>query len=396
MRPVSEARIKKLTHILANFGEGSVDTDSISLNSEDVLDLYELANRFWLGASLANALMARDDFDRFAPEIIAYSKDLSSAAQKRNQLHKEQTIELVRWLNERGIEPLLIKGAAELFDGIDKPQGQRWMMDIDIVIPEDRVKSVWEELVKDFGYGLLYNMEFDWSSARWHHAPGLISPSGVSIELHRSITANGNPFLKKIAKVDKERINELADLGLEANQLSPSNKLILAISHDFISHAHLQKNIWDLRYSYTDHLLVTRYKDSLDWNYIQKEFHNNVEALNLAKYILSHYFAQTIESSNTRENRLFVEGAIARLNKSANGLQKGLFLKRVLDYFSPKSVLRGYEKITFFQAIKLYIPVILSVPKKIIFALPFHGSRGLAIKRFTRHHQPMLDDDSDA
>lgn len=395
MRQVSEQRISKLTHALV--GMDSPSLSPCKLSDEEVLDLYELANRFWMGASFANALIARSDFADFSPEIIAYSKDLSSAAQKRNQLHKEQAIELVKFLNDREIEPLLIKGSAELFSSVDNPQGQRWMMDLDIVIPEDQVKPIWTELVDDLGYKPLYeDIIFDWKDPVWHHGPILISPSGVSIELHRSITSYNNLFFKSVNSDHIEPVKELFEQGLKAHQLDPTNKLILSISHDLISHEHFKNKIWDIRYSYNMYLLCKSYGEKIDWQTIDLIFDKYGDELEAAKAILSLYFDLpfAVDSKNILFKQ-FVDSAIQKCNRSSTEVEDQAlgyaYSQKIFNYFSPKRVLAGLDQPRISQVFIRYFIKLIEIPKKLPFLSPKYRTTKVLRSAAKKYHPEMLD-----
>lgn len=116
------------------------------------------------------------------PEIRNYLSIIHQLNLERNETILKEVYQLVSRLNEIGVQPTLIKGAAHLASGLYKDPGARIMSDIDILVPESLLMTCVEKL-KSIGYDS--KKPFD-GELRSHHFPRLFHPNrGAGVEVHR-------------------------------------------------------------------------------------------------------------------------------------------------------------------------------------------------------------------
>ncbi len=119
-------------------------------------------------------------------EVRNYLSIIHQLNLARNKNILKEVHDVVFKLNDVGVQPTLIKGAAHLTSGLYKDPGARIMSDIDMLVPESQLMSCVGAL-KSLGYGS--KNPFD-GELKGHHFPRLIHPNReVGIELHRWATS---------------------------------------------------------------------------------------------------------------------------------------------------------------------------------------------------------------
>lgn len=165
----------------------------------------------------------------------------------RNKHILEQCGELIRILNNEGIEPCFLKGAGYLLQGLYQDMGDRIMSDIDILIPAAEMRKA-ARVLYDNGY--FHPDEFIKDDfTRHHHMPGFEHPDYVAmVELHHSIfpesfqkVLSGDEVHSEMKKID----------GFRARILSTNHQQVLNFIHDqivdenFIYRSILIKGLYD-------------------------------------------------------------------------------------------------------------------------------------------------------
>lgn len=104
----------------------------------------------------------------------------------RNRQIIEQSHELIRLLNNEGIEPVFLKGVGHLLQNLYHDAGDRIMSDIDILIPEEDIQKAANAL---YYAGYFHPEEFkDDDFENHHHLPGFEHKSYIAmVELHHSV-----------------------------------------------------------------------------------------------------------------------------------------------------------------------------------------------------------------
>lgn len=156
----------------AAFADGSVD----------FVRLAGLAGRHLVTPMLA-ACFARPELARAAPEDFRlYVGFIHAENRRRNAALASGLAAAAASLNAIGIEPVLLKGAIRLADGLYPDPGWRFMRDLDLLTPRDQAAAAAAELQRQ-GYAVTAEAS-DWP-ARHRHLPALVrEDDGLVIELH--------------------------------------------------------------------------------------------------------------------------------------------------------------------------------------------------------------------
>lgn len=323
--------LKRLCHILATLENPAYWQELPALTTIDLPKLFELANRFWLGPALANALIANPDFNADTHGSLAkYCRMLVEGGKVRHDALKSELVRLVTFLNERDIEPLLFKGAATLGGEHDNLRGRRWMMDLDVVLPKSTVEPTWNALFEHGYKKLVHDKEmFDGHIFRpLKHAPELVGANNITVELHYRLLSSSvrNAPLQLLEKSARSRIVVApnAKPPLRAWQLTPTDKVIQSIAHDMLDHGYYHKRSLDLRYCYHLYLLTAAAKrdvEHIDWAVVEKAFARHRKKLAVARYILS-WFAPADDRFKTPTTDRWMTAACKRLNTPCEVLRQ--------------------------------------------------------------------------
>jgi hypothetical protein len=198
------------------------------------LPLISLANTHWLIAPLANKLKTSEVWTLLPKQLQEYLTELERVFLKRSEAMKQEVIFVCEILAKNNIEVLILKGAASLFNGVTHPLSNRFMSDIDLLVPEKKQKNSFQLLQKN--HYKEKSHELDLHAVEHHHAPALIKDQGVCyIELHKHAL---NKLSQKVLNTHEvwQQAEPLAlTEHLTVNQASPTQQIIITIAHSEIS-----------------------------------------------------------------------------------------------------------------------------------------------------------------
>jgi hypothetical protein len=148
----------------------------------------------------------------------------------RNQRILEQVREITLLLSPHGIEPVFLKGTGHLLRGLYHDSGDRIMADIDFLIPEEKVVTAVNILMKE---GYQHNPYYlDMKEEEHHHYHGIFKEGTPStVEIHR--TPSGEEF-NQILPARQVLSGKLPVPGLPAYVMAPADALKLHIIHDYL------------------------------------------------------------------------------------------------------------------------------------------------------------------
>ena len=190
----------------------------------DWLRVIALAHRHRTLPVLANSHLVSD------PATPAAVKQMLGdfAAQTRSLSEEAlvQIAEVVGRLNRIGVVPMLFKGAAHAVTGLYPHVAMRYLADVDIVVPADRIEACVSALE---GEG--YVACGEWPGVQWHHVPGLARPDRpLIVELHRwAMAAPHSRFLPAEELLASGVAIEVA--GARALVPSHFHAALIAIAH---------------------------------------------------------------------------------------------------------------------------------------------------------------------
>ena len=107
----------------------------------DLVRLARLAGRHCVTPMLAACIGDPELRQRLPEDFALYLEFVQTENGRRNQALRLQLREVAGCLNEIGIEPVLLKGAIRLVDGLYPNPGWRFMRDLDLLVPRDRLSD---------------------------------------------------------------------------------------------------------------------------------------------------------------------------------------------------------------------------------------------------------------
>lgn len=163
--------------------------------------------------------------------IVAYE-----ANRDRNLALQAQLAEIAQILNARAIEPVLLKGAGRLLDGVYADPAERFLLDFDLLVPWHRVGHASRALVEA---GYAFSEREARLSQEFHHLPSLWREDTLArIELHRTAVSHWHDRL-----LSTDSIHENAtrfDLGGSRVRLpTPADGLMHLVVHGQLQHHRL-------------------------------------------------------------------------------------------------------------------------------------------------------------
>lgn len=227
----------------------------------------ERANRADLAPALCVALEAKGLMSD-APELFReYLQELHRFNLDRNHALLQQLQEVVRLLNDIGVTPLLLKGAAALATDLYPDPGMRFMADLDLLVPEDALERSVAALQAN-GYKVPEKYQRLVRLTASKHYPPLVHPEApAAIELHRRLLNKGRDLLESARVWDNSRPYRGGRLpGLSAAMLSPTDEVIFCFAHSELGHDYHHYERMDARHLLDFACLIRRCRDEIEWS----------------------------------------------------------------------------------------------------------------------------------
>lgn len=252
---------------------------------DDYLPLIALANNFWLMGALAFQLKNKCVWERLPLLLSEYLATIEATYLERSLNIQNEVQNVSQILTGAGYELVLIKGAASLFNGSANPISTRFMSDVDILVKRQDIESAYKLLISKGYRNVLESHELH--AKNHHHMPVLKREEGVCyIELHQGAVKNEFDYLLPVKDVWQDKLNLTLLDGLNVNQLSANQQVILTIVHSELSDRGIEDQHLELRQLY--HLVVISgfYNEQLNWHKIQAHFakHGQEKALRAVIY----------------------------------------------------------------------------------------------------------------
>lgn len=152
--------------------------------STDLVALARLAGRHRVTPMLAPAIAAPELQQRLPEDFRLYLQFVHAENDRRNHALRRQLGQTAVALNEVDIEPLLLKGAVRLVDGPYPDLGWRFMRDLDLLIPRDRLGQA-VACLESLGY---FTPDTADLPTHGRHLPPLTHEGAVAVlELHTDL-----------------------------------------------------------------------------------------------------------------------------------------------------------------------------------------------------------------
>ncbi|XPF93449.1 nucleotidyltransferase family protein [Colwellia sp. RE-S-Sl-9] len=274
-------------------------------NEEAYLPIISLAHQYWLVGPLTNRLKSADVWRKLPEKLQSYLIDIEKLYLNRINAIKAETIFVSQLLVDANIKVVVIKGAASIFNGVADPISNRYMKDIDILVPEQLQQKAYNILRKN-GYKKDINY-FDVNASDAHHAPPLLKNNICYIELHRWVVAK---HLKKVLETDNVWITtvplHLTD-ELIVEQLNPTNQVILSIVHSEIQNGGFDQKHIDLHQMFNLLTIVQHFFGKINWQLVKHCFEksNQEDVLTTTLYVLYRLFE--LETPITNKQSIYAQ-----------------------------------------------------------------------------------------
>jgi hypothetical protein len=145
--------------------------------------LFQTASNEALLPLLHSQFKSLDLLNLLPSEIADFLLAVETANRERNQAIIAELKAAVTLLNKIGIQPVLLKGLAYLKTGDYEDPANRYLMDIDLLVPKEQQQGAAEALIQN---GWVADNLDPFRDFR-HHGPPLRRASSVWIEIHHSL-----------------------------------------------------------------------------------------------------------------------------------------------------------------------------------------------------------------
>jgi hypothetical protein len=277
--------------------------------------LVQAANKHLLCPALYGALKHKNLLSSIPADLREYLQTLHDYNGERNRRLLDHAEETTLCLNELGVEPVLLKGTANLLSGLYLDQGMRFISDIDMLVPEDRMHDCIHKL-REAGYAYLYSPESD-SWKDHHHCPPLLKTNRYfGIELHRKLIPRRHQILLDADRVLSDSTSLTIGTG-RARIPSLSHRIIHNTAHAQLTDRNYCFGEIQLRQLYDLVLLADNMREE-DWQNIQSLFRRFGYSRALAGYFLAgktllNYFPR-FEIQQTFASRLYLASLYVQAN----------------------------------------------------------------------------------
>jgi hypothetical protein len=205
-----------------------------------------------------------------------------------------QSAELVSALRAIDAQPVLLKGAAALAQGLYPAHGVRLMTDIDVLIADTKMKESNDALAMR-GYRRHTErlrqplvrplVPDDPPQGAPHHDPPLLhEDTGVCVELHYALALPAFAALLPASDALR-RATPVSVNGMAFSVLAPTDRVVHHILHAQLNHHGAQSAIVDLRQLVDLAVLVDAFGYEIDWTDVEVRFAVNGHADALADYL---------------------------------------------------------------------------------------------------------------
>src|SRR5665213_3031800 len=263
----------KLTNFYRDFlcacirGDRTEVQNSIRIHNWKWEDLFQTASDEALLPLLHSQFTSMYLLDDLPAEVVGCLLAVEGANRERNRVIVGELKAAVAVLNRIGIQPVLLKGLAYLATGVYFDFAQRFLADIDLLIPDKQQKAAFEALTQE---GWRADDHDSFRDFRHHSAP-LRRSSSVWIELHHSIGTGACERILPGREVIGRSVAVNLD-GLSVRVPAREDLLVHLILHSQVQHSPFYR-IWPPIRPMADLLfLERRFGPDFDWESIAKKF----------------------------------------------------------------------------------------------------------------------------
>ena len=236
-------------------GQGGQQLDNLHVKAllepgMDLVALMQLAGRHRVTPMLAKSILDAKQSCDLPDDFRFYLLFIHAQNDARNNALRRQLVEAVACLNVIGIEPVLLKGAIRLVDGLYPDLGWRLMRDLDLLVPRERLHDAAAQL-RRIGYA---SPSSSAPRRHWHLPPLVRAAAEAVIEVHEDLL--GRPCLCTAEQMIARSQPALVD-GARVRIPDIADQLVHLIAHDRLDAPFRQSGTFFLR-SIFEILLLAR------------------------------------------------------------------------------------------------------------------------------------------
>ena len=191
----------------------------------DLVALMQLAGRHRVTPMLAKGILGAEQSRDLPDDFRFYLRFIHARNEARNSALQRQLGEAAACLNLIGIEPVLLKGAIRLVDGLYPDLGWRLMRDLDLLVPRERLHDAVAQL-RRIGYA---SSSLAAPRRHWHLPPLARAAAEAVIEVHEDLL--GRPGLCSAEQMIARSQPTIVD-GARARVPVIVDQLVHLIAHD--------------------------------------------------------------------------------------------------------------------------------------------------------------------
>jgi len=242
----------------------------------------KVASENMIAPAVLDAFRNKGIEDALPSDVIDFFDGIAVLNRLRNEKIRAEALQLAKVFNDLNVIPIFLKGGANLMSGLYANPAHRVMVDLDVLVPVDRLSDCVAGLAGK-GYNILVDNDFP----AHHHYPPLARPNAAaSVELHVEPLDKPYRSLLDPSEIFDEAVmlhQGLAKLAVP----SPQCRLIHAIAHtQLANHSYIYGQL-PLREFVDFALFDQSYKHAIDWKRIVKRFSDFGAATALAFHLLA-------------------------------------------------------------------------------------------------------------
>lgn len=223
----------------------------------DDVAFMELANRHACAPALASALSRKGLEDALPGAAIAYLGELFVSNRKRNLHIRRQIVEIGQALAPLDARPVLLKGAAYLFDDVHEDVGARMLADVDILVDERHLQPAVRALIAR-GY-LVQDADRAWS---YHFLPLYRRGELAPVEFHHDLGEQRHVMRGSEARA---RAVPLLEPAAPLFVLDATTRLLHGVFHAELQDRAMELGTVPLKALLDCDRLVRAQGDAIDW-----------------------------------------------------------------------------------------------------------------------------------
>lgn len=228
----------------------------------------EVASAEALVPAIYGLFQKQNLLDRLPLDLADFFFAARELNRERNNEIAERIAILACALNQVGIEPLLLKGAAYLLCGVYPDRGDRFLVDIDFLVAKDDIPAALEVLSRH-GYSFERADPIDHAT---NHTFAVFSRSdSMTVDLHQTVGLGASSEVLPSSGI-LARSEPVAITNSRVRVPCPADLITHHILHSQV-HELYRDRIWTpLRSLYDLGLLERRFESEIDWSAIADRF----------------------------------------------------------------------------------------------------------------------------